>query len=152
MECKVPDCNEDVYCKEVCRLHYWRLWKHGDPEYPVQRTKGREPCVVCGKDSHAHKMCHIHLTERLKKIVIWHYSNGLMCCECCGEKIFQFLQIDHLNNDGNIHRKKLGLIGGAAFYRWLIKNNLPEGYQVLCVNCNWGKNVNKGVCPHKIRW
>lgn len=26
--------------------------------------------------------------------------------------------------------------------------NYPEGYQVLCYNCNCGKSINNGICPH----
>ena len=41
------------------------------------------------------------------------------------------------------------MVGGTKFYRWLKRNNFPEGFQVLCFNCNCGKEINKGVCPHK---
>ena len=33
-------------------------------------------------------------------------------------------------------------------YIWLKNNNFPEGFQVLCFNCNCGKARNKGICPH----
>jgi hypothetical protein len=33
-------------------------------------------------------------------------------------------------------------------YRWLAKKNFPEGFQVLCANCNVAKSQN-GVCPHQ---
>jgi len=81
---------------------------------------------------------------------IYHYSKGELNCNCCGESIHQFLTIDHINNDGNIHRKTLKR-SGAATYRWLIKNNSPKGFQVLCFNCNLGKSINKGICPHQKR-
>ena len=32
-------------------------------------------------------------------------------------------------------------------YRWLKNHNYPEGFQVLCYNCNLPKGVY-GVCPH----
>jgi hypothetical protein len=32
----------------------------------------------------------------------------------------------------------------------IIKTGFPDGYQVLCMNCNWGKRMNKGICPHKV--
>lgn len=66
-------------------------------------------------------------------------------CECCGENMERFLTIDHVNNDGKEHRKTY-----SNLYRWLIKNGFPrDGFQVLCMNCNWGKQMNGGVCPHK---
>ncbi len=72
-------------------------------------------------------------------------------CACCGEAEEMFLTIDHINNDGAEHRRSTGIkTGGTRFYRWLIKNNFPEGFQVLCWNCQWGKVKNNGVCPHSV--
>ena len=68
-------------------------------------------------------------------------------CACCGETEPLFLTIDHVNNDGNKHRKEVK--GTTGLLTWLKKNNYPKGFQVLCMNCNWGKARNRGVCPHK---
>jgi hypothetical protein len=38
--------------------------------------------------------------------------------------------------------------GSKYIYSWLIQNNFPGGYQVLCHNCNMAKAFYK-VCPHK---
>ena len=70
-------------------------------------------------------------------------------CACCGTTIREFLTIDHIENDGNAHRKAIGFNYGASFYRWLKQNNYPPGFQVLCYNCNYGKHRNHGVCPHQ---
>lgn len=68
-------------------------------------------------------------------------------CACCGEAEEMFLTFDHVNNDGYAHRKIDR--SGSNLCRWLIKQGFPEGFQVLCMNCNWGKYRNGGVCPHK---
>lgn len=82
---------------------------------------------------------------RLK--VITHYSGGNPKCVCCGESNYQFLTLDHINNDGYIERKK-GL-GATSLMPYLIKNNYPSGYQVLCYNCNCGRAHTKDkICPH----
>lgn len=66
-------------------------------------------------------------------------------CYCCGEGRIEFLCIDHINGGGTQERKN-GL-RGQAFYRYLIKNNFPPGYRVLCHNCNM--SLGKfGYCPH----
>ncbi len=65
-------------------------------------------------------------------------------CNCCGEKEKKFLCIDHINNDGVEHRKKIG----SNIYSWLRKNNYPKGFQVLCYNCNNAK-ARYGKCPHQ---
>jgi hypothetical protein len=69
-------------------------------------------------------------------------------CACCGEDHLQFLTIDHIDNDGAAHRKALKLHTGAQTYGWLKSNNWPEGFQVLCYNCNCAKGAY-GQCPHE---
>lgn len=79
---------------------------------------------------------------KLKFIVFNRISHGKMICACCGENEFEFLTVDHINNDGNITRHKLNLYG------WLIRNNFPEGFQILCYNCNCARGA-VGFCPHQ---
>lgn len=77
--------------------------------------------------------------------ILYQYSGGLMKCNCCGEATIEFLAIDHINNNGYEHRK---IVKGSDLYRWLRSNNYPEGFQVLCHNCNFAKGVYK-LCPHQ---
>ncbi len=65
-------------------------------------------------------------------------------CVCCGETDVAFLQVDHVDGGGNAHRRQ---IGQSQVYKWLIDNDFPPGYQVLCSKCNfaWGHN---SCCPH----
>lgn len=90
-----------------------------------------------------HKSRHLRLKmEALKRI-------GLECV-CCGEKMFEFLSIDHVNEDGDRHRRE---INNRNIYEWLSNNNYECSYelQTLCFNCNFGKQYNNGVCPHRER-
>ena len=82
---------------------------------------------------------------RLKVLI--HYGGNPPKCACsgCNESHVEFLTIDHINGGGRKHRRKVG--SGHNFFLWLIRNNFPEGYQVLCMNCNWAKG-NYGMCPH----
>jgi hypothetical protein len=73
---------------------------------------------------------------------------GGWVCACCGETIRDFLSLDHINGGGNNDRKVNRLGHGHTFYALLRKNNFPPGYQVLCMNCNFGKRYSM-VCPHK---
>lgn len=68
-------------------------------------------------------------------------------CVCCGESHPAFLTIDHINGGGTKHRAEIGK--GNATYKLLRRQGYPEGYQILCWNCNCGKSANGGVCPHK---
>lgn len=83
--------------------------------------------------------------QRLRDDVFNAYGGYI--CRCCGETTRQFLTLDHMNNDGAAHRKEVG--AGTATLRWVRAHNFPDGYQILCYNCNCGRARNKGTCPHK---
>lgn len=70
-------------------------------------------------------------------------------CACCGETERAFLSIDHIHNDGAKHKREEKLHTGEQLYRWLVRKGFPPGFQILCMNCQWGKRNNNGVCPHQ---
>lgn len=82
----------------------------------------------------------------LKREVLSAYSTSLRCV-CCFETTFKFLTLDHVYNDGKQDRESCK----NAVFQKLKREGFPnkDKYQVLCFNCNFGKAVNKGVCPHK---
>lgn len=95
-------------------------------------------CVRCTTE-------HANLSRRIKAAAIAAYGGK---CRCCGETEQAFLTIDHTNNDGNQHRK-MTPCGGDKIYRWLKKNDYPkDGFALMCFNCNLGRRVNGGICPH----
>ena len=96
---------------------------------------------------------------RLK--ILQYYSKRLSksnipCCRCCGEKSHvNFLAIDHIAGkkemDSEPELVKLGYsssLMGKNLFRWIIENNFPKGFQVLCHNCNSAKGFY-GKCPHQ---
>lgn len=85
--------------------------------------------------------------HRIRAEVLEHYGGNPPKCSCCGESTREFLALDHTNGGGNKHRKELGINAGFVFYRWLQKNNYPEGFRVLCHNCNLSLGYY-GYCPH----
>lgn len=80
--------------------------------------------------------------QERKALVIAHYSDGTSACIKCGEDRTACLSIDHINGGGHAHLRQIGK-AGSSFYEWLIKNDLPEGYQTLCMNCQWIKNAEQ---------
>ena len=66
-----------------------------------------------------------------KKLVYNHYGDS---CQSCGITDKDCLTIDHINGGGTQHRKNIKRYGWS-FYQWLVKNNFPEGFQTLCMNC-----------------
>ena len=75
-----------------------------------------------------------------------HYGKGNIKCNCCGEKLMEVLNIDHINEGGKIHRKSDK--SSRNITAWVTKNGFPDGFQILCVNCNFAKS-KYGGCPHK---
>jgi hypothetical protein len=78
----------------------------------------------------------------LKATVLDHYGRVCACCGATGR-----LTIDHVNGDGKQHREQVfgRQQAGPHFYRWLISNGFPEGFQVLCLSCNNSKK-NRPQC------
>lgn len=109
-------------------------------------------CGMCGQPAdegkaRCEKCRQIGLASlrRLKEQVITAYGGK---CECCGEQEPAFLSVDHINDDGAAHRRT---ISASNLYRWLRKHGFPrDAYRLLCFNCNCGRRINGGVCPHRI--
>ena len=147
------------YCSDECRRQIAN--KRNNLRSKVWREKYPDKVSACKKACYQKKIGEYKERSRLngkkmrrlrKWCVMTFYSGAKFCCACCGETALDFLTIDHINNNGNKHRKDLfgkKAVAGDMFYNWLIKNNYPSGYQVLCFNCNIGKSIHGGLCPHK---
>lgn len=88
--------------------------------------------------------------QRLKLEVLKHYSKtNAPSCECCGETHIEFLTLDHIYGDGAKHKRSLKLTKGCSseVYRHLVKEGFPDGFRVLCFNCNCALGFF-GYCPH----
>lgn len=142
------------WCKLCNNEHGVKKYRKGSPKKIKQAKnayylKNKEVCLA--KTSQwrlnnldRHKELNNRSRLKLRKQVIEAYGSS---CVCCGEKILQFLSIDHINNDGALHRKTLS---DSMLYTWLRKNNFPkDNYQLLCMNCNFAKG-KYGKCPHNI--
>jgi hypothetical protein len=97
----------------------------------------------------------------LKKLVLSWYGGR---CVCCGIAILDFLTLDHIFDDGG--REELStsrtitqsgrplprrICAGNIFYSKIKKlgyEKRPKDLQILCWNCQWGKRLNNGFCPH----
>lgn len=80
---------------------------------------------------------------RIKQNIIEGYGAS---CECCGESEYYFMTIDHIYGGGRKENKKLNLYG-KDFYSFLMKQNFPNKYRLLCYNCNCCMGLY-GKCYH----
>lgn len=113
----------------------------------------RECCKRCGKQSiTAHcPECKKKFKNERQALVreVYEYYGGCYCA-CCGEDEFLFLTIDHIDNNGSEHRKRLPygkFTTGVNMARWLKKNSYPNGFQVLCINCKSWKTKKWWCLP-----
>ena len=98
-------------------------------------------CKACKKSYDAskpinqskEKICSAKRERRqaLRLEVLRAYSPNLQCAKC-GERHKEFLSIDHIYGHGRSHVASVG-----NFYLWLKRNGFPEGFRVLCHNCNF---------------
>lgn len=71
-------------------------------------------------------------------------------CACCGETEPAFLSIDHINGRGD-KKDRVSRFTGLKLYKWLADNGFPkDNLQLLCHNCNQGRQLNGGICPHQV--
>lgn len=103
-------------------------------------------CLVARKRANQNHQTNIRrYRDKLRDETFLHYG-GKECV--CGEDDILVLQLDHIQNDGNKHRKTFDGNGcGTELYLFLKKSGFPPGYQVLCANCNIAKARNGGVIP-----
>ena len=121
--------------------HFPIFTRRGESE-PIFEARCRE----CKKKQNQTR----YIKSKLR--VLRHYSGGEPRCECCGETVYEFLTVDHINGGGGKHRAdiKKGKGGVSSIHLWLEAQSCPDGYRVLCLNCNASIGWF-GYCPHQGR-
>lgn len=133
------------YVREY-RKKYWQKRKAELSEYFKQYYQdNKEWMIEYAKEWYKGKRNHVSMyrKERNLKIklnTLTHYGNGKCACVKCGENRLACLSLDHIDGNGAEHRREIGRTA-IALYFWLIKNDFPEGYQTLCMNCQFVKKV-----------
>lgn len=88
---------------------------------------------------------------RTKLRVLSQYGGVPPRCACCGESEVNFLTLDHTNGDGAKERRSNPDMAKCGIYAYLsvIRRGFPDGYRVLCWNCNLAIGLF-GKCPHAV--
>ena len=160
--------DEEIEQKRTYKREYMRKYRKENPERisilnKRKYAKNPEKYKQMRKDDRKNNLDKVksqekkystsHREQRIKKYsdtkytIFSKYSKGKPKCACCGEQEMYFLSIDHI-----VNRKKWGHEGytSGKLYRFLIKNDFPDGFQVLCMNCNFAKGHSKdNKCPHE---
>ena len=125
------------------RNEYIRQWRQREENIDNERSKARirarEKRLKDPDKFNAIRRSHYY---KQKEMVFDHYGRT---CKCCGESNPVFLTIDHINGGGTQHVKNE--VKGEI-YPWIVRHGYPEGFQVLCYNCNCAKR-DKKHCPHE---
>lgn len=98
----------------------------------AKRLPNESHCAAC-KQATRDRHRRTHKERRI--LVISHYGN---CCAQCLESTYEFLTIEHKDGGGREHKRS---IGAANVAKWIIENNYPNNFEILCWNCNCSKNV-----------
>ncbi len=143
--CQNKTNNNSVLCGE-CKTK-----KRIENTQKRQNRKSKGLCPECGnKPSPGFVRCDNCVSKqrenrnRIRQTVIIGYGG---ICACCGESEPSFLQLDHVNTNGAEERRIY--TNSQSIYLKAIRDGFPSEYQLLCANCNFGRHLNGGNCPHK---
>ena len=78
--------------------------------------------------------------QKLKIEVLAHYSGGALVCVRCGFDDLRALSLDHIDGNGRKDRAD-PKYNASKFYISLRRMDYPEGFQTLCMNCQYIKRV-----------
>lgn len=175
----MADCHPDRkhFAKGSCRSCYWKSYyadnpdqhaKHlersrrnkSSPEYRAyDEARRQDPAYQEQRQEYFRQ--HYQANKERYRVTRRAYRQNLRqemfeaygaSCSCCGETESVFLSLEHLNGDGAEHRRQFGERGNSdGTLRDLKRRGWPkDGYTVLCFNCNMGKAINGGKCPHEM--
>lgn len=132
-----------AYKNKAERTAYMRRRRANNPEI---REKERLKCREWAKaNPEKAKRSYISYREELKFEVLTHYGKDgkLQCCwEHCEVCDVDMLTLDHLKDNGAEHRRIIGK-GSSPTYLWAKREGFPEGFQTLCWNHQWKKQLNR---------
>lgn len=121
--------------RELKRLYYRKL--RGNKDTPEYRAYLAKTCKW--KQANKDKIARSTLKKNMayKAAAIAKYSNGTNACASCAISDIDVLTLDHINGGGRKHRAVIKI----PIYIWVKTHGFPDGFQVLCMNCNWKKHL-----------
>ena len=140
----------------IAKVKVWQIKYESDPKNKLRKKEyAHSPITLARRKT---------IRDEIRLEVLQYYSKRLSksdipCCRCCGENYHvDFLALDHISGrkemDSDTKLVKLeysSLKRTVGLHKWIIENNFPKGFQILCHNCNYAKGIrrNKNKCPHE---
>jgi DNA-directed RNA polymerase subunit RPC12/RpoP len=126
----------------MCNRRRAQEWRERHPERVAAQAKAARERIT--EDRRADQRVRgARLHAEYRNAALRHYGGR---CACCGEDNWRFLAIDHIDGGGGQHRREVGTLSMA---RWLVQQGFPEGFRLLCHNCNHARGAY-GFCPHEL--
>jgi hypothetical protein len=128
------------------RQRYQRQWRDRNREKileyqkreraknPEKHRERRRQWYIRNRDTRREWLKENRKNRKLE--VITHYGGKCQWPNGCDVRDPDMLTIDHINGNGANHRREFKKIGQPRIDAWLIKNNYPAGFRVLCFNHN----------------
>lgn len=135
----MPSKDKKAYAKRYYQKHKEKQKVYAKNYYRKNRERRRQ---YYQEHKEALNNYHQEWRHQLKLEVFSYYSGGILGCRCCGETDIVVLCLDHINGGGTRERRETRRLG-VGLYSWLKTHNFPDGYQVLCANCNMRKAMKE---------
>lgn len=112
MECKIKDCHRKIYAKQMCNMHYLRVWKTGNPGGAASTYKSRRNHGLNGHPLQSRWEGMMQRCYNPKHESYHNYGGrGIVVCERwwdfanfvadVGDKPSPLHTIDRIDNNGN---------------------------------------------------
>ena len=123
--------------RDLAKYNAYRRKRYAeDPEYKEHRKFKRRDYKKRNPDRAS-----AHSRQRKIRVLSRYGPNGAL--QCCWRRCTicdpDMLSLDHINNDGAQDRKVRGT--GDNIYRHVEQDGYPEGFQTLCYNHQWKKEI-----------
>jgi len=121
-----------LYIKQYKESDKYKLYNQRPEVKAYRRSEKYKARVKEYRKLNKHKVAKWSYSwrQRKKDLVYNHY--GGYKCALCPESRPECLSIDHINGGGKKHIKEIG----NDILLWLVRNKFPEGFRILCMNCN----------------
>ena len=150
--CSIEGCTKVVNSKGLCESHRKKQRRKIDSDFlKRERAVHRAWLATANNRDRALAATRKWRKDRvIREKALCYEAYGGYLCVCCEETEPVFLTLDHIHGGGSRHVREVVGRRGGNLYHWIVKNNFPKNmFQVLCWNCNSGRAVNGGICPHQ---